>query len=198
MWDCGTGQLRGGASIMAGCGPGDEAVITALSMRAPPKPIYQQITERLERELRTGKIHRRPEIPQRSGSSSNASQPRASPWAAPCATSSSAACSTASPVPAPTCAAPITTSRAGLLFGLVIPNLGETEIFSEPICQGIAAAPDAAGHALLWSHAGQRAATREEQAVELARQSIARRRRRRHLLRAPGIQPPQRPRSTRA
>src|ERR1035441_9110448 len=32
----------------------------------------------------------------------------------------------------------------GLLFGLVIPNLGETEIF-EPICQGIAAAPEARG-----------------------------------------------------
>jgi GntR family transcriptional regulator of arabinose operon len=62
--------------------------------------------------------------------------------------------------------------REGLLFGLVIPNLGETEIF-EPICQGIAAAPAARGHALLWAHAA-RAASREKQAVELARQSIAR------------------------
>ena len=42
--------------------------------------------------------------------------------------------------------------RAGLLFGLVIPNLGETEIF-EPICQAIAGAPDAAGHGLLWPQA---------------------------------------------
>jgi GntR family transcriptional regulator of arabinose operon len=62
--------------------------------------------------------------------------------------------------------------REGLLFGLVIPNLGETEIF-EPICQGIAASPDARGHALLWAHAAS-ASSREEQAVELARQSIAR------------------------
>jgi len=63
--------------------------------------------------------------------------------------------------------------RGGLLFGLVIPNLGETEIF-EPICQGIAASPDAAGHALLWVHADQGTGDREEQAIELARQSIAR------------------------
>ena len=61
----------------------------------------------------------------------------------------------------------------GLLFGLVIPNLGETEIF-EPICQGIAAAPEARGHALLWAHADQGVESREEQALELARYSIAR------------------------
>jgi DNA-binding LacI/PurR family transcriptional regulator len=63
--------------------------------------------------------------------------------------------------------------REGLLFGLVIPNLGETEIF-EPICQGIAAAPEARGHGLLWAHADQRVESREEQALELARYSIAR------------------------
>src|ERR1039458_2279508 len=63
--------------------------------------------------------------------------------------------------------------REGLLFGLVIPNLGETEIF-EPICQGIAAAPEARGHGLLWAHADQRGESREEQALELARYSIAR------------------------
>ena len=63
-------------------------------------------------------------------------------------------------------------AKEGLLFGLVIPNLGETEIF-EPICQGIAASPDAKGHALLWAHA-RSDSSREAQAVELARQSIAR------------------------
>ena len=61
----------------------------------------------------------------------------------------------------------------GLLFGLVIPDLGETEIF-EPICQGIAAAPEARGHGLLWAHADQRVESREEQALELARYSITR------------------------
>ena len=64
--------------------------------------------------------------------------------------------------------------REGLLFGLVIPNLGETEIF-EPICQGIAAAPEARSHALLWAHAPHHGATREEQALALARDCIARR-----------------------
>src|ERR1039458_6398169 len=58
--------------------------------------------------------------------------------------------------------------REGLLFGLVIPNLGETEIF-EPICQGIAASPEARGHGLLWAHADQGVEGREEQALELAR-----------------------------
>src|SRR4051795_6934657 len=37
----------------------------------------------------------------------------------------------------------------GLLFGLLIPDLGRTEIF-EPICRGIASAPRAGHHALLW------------------------------------------------
>jgi len=62
--------------------------------------------------------------------------------------------------------------KKGLLFGLVIPNLGETEIF-EPICQGIAAAPEARGHGLVWAHADQGVESREEQALELARYSIA-------------------------
>src|ERR1700732_2954993 len=38
-----------------------------------------------------------------------------------------------------------------LLFGLLIPNLGETEIFG-PICQGMAEAAQAHKHALLWGH----------------------------------------------
>src|ERR1700683_3955914 len=37
----------------------------------------------------------------------------------------------------------------GLLFGLLIPNLGDTEIFG-PICQGMAQAPQSPKHALLW------------------------------------------------
>jgi GntR family transcriptional regulator of arabinose operon len=64
--------------------------------------------------------------------------------------------------------------RTGLVFGLIIPNLGETEIF-EPICQGIAAAPGAEGHALLWPYAGVSQAAREAQALELCRQCVARR-----------------------
>lgn len=37
------------------------------------------------------------------------------------------------------------------VFGLLIPDLGETEIF-EPLCRGIVNAPEAAEHALLWGH----------------------------------------------
>lgn len=66
-----------------------------------------------------------------------------------------------------------TATSTGLLFGLIIPNLGETEIF-EPICRGIAASPDADGHALLWAHADPDTASKEEQALQLCRQSIAR------------------------
>jgi DNA-binding LacI/PurR family transcriptional regulator len=40
---------------------------------------------------------------------------------------------------------------SGKLFGLLIPGLGETEIF-EPICQGMAKAGRNGGHALLWGH----------------------------------------------
>jgi DNA-binding LacI/PurR family transcriptional regulator len=58
------------------------------------------------------------------------------------------------------------------LFGLLIPDLGETEIF-EPICQGIANAPEAAGHALLWGHSDAEA-SKSEQALRLCQQYIAR------------------------
>jgi GntR family transcriptional regulator, arabinose operon transcriptional repressor len=68
---------------------------------------------------------------------------------------------------------PVQRPRENLLFGLIIPNLGDTEIF-EPICQGIAASPDASGHGLLWGHADSRAASKEEQALQLCHQCIAR------------------------
>jgi DNA-binding LacI/PurR family transcriptional regulator len=63
-------------------------------------------------------------------------------------------------------------SKSALVFGLMIPNLGETEIF-EPICQAIAASPDASGHALLWPHA-EAGLSKEEQAIALCEQCIAR------------------------
>jgi GntR family transcriptional regulator of arabinose operon len=62
----------------------------------------------------------------------------------------------------------------GLIFGLLIPNLGETEIF-EPICRGMASAPEAANHVLIWGNATQDQAEIEEQAWRLCRQYIARR-----------------------
>jgi GntR family transcriptional regulator, arabinose operon transcriptional repressor len=62
-------------------------------------------------------------------------------------------------------------SSDGLVFGLLIPELGSTEIF-EPICRGIAAAPQAAEHALLWGHVTSEAASPEAQVLELCDQFI--------------------------
>lgn len=57
------------------------------------------------------------------------------------------------------------------LFGLLIPDLGETEIF-EPICQGIANAPESTENALLWGHCDPHA-EKELQAWNLCRQYLA-------------------------
>jgi GntR family transcriptional regulator, arabinose operon transcriptional repressor len=59
-------------------------------------------------------------------------------------------------------------------FGLLIPNLGETDIF-EPICQGMMASPLAREHALLWGSLQGAAASKEERAWQLCRQYIDRR-----------------------
>jgi len=58
------------------------------------------------------------------------------------------------------------------LFGLLIPDLGETEIF-EPICHGIANSPDAGDHALLWGHADPRH-SKPDQAWRLCQQFVTR------------------------
>lgn len=62
----------------------------------------------------------------------------------------------------------------GQSFGLLIPNLGETEVF-EPICRGMMASPLATGHALLWGSVADAAATKEEGAWELCRRFVNRR-----------------------
>jgi DNA-binding LacI/PurR family transcriptional regulator len=63
-------------------------------------------------------------------------------------------------------------SADSLVFGLLIPDLGTSEIF-EPICQGIAGAPTASRHGLLWGQVPAGAATAEEQALGLCDQFIA-------------------------
>jgi DNA-binding LacI/PurR family transcriptional regulator len=63
---------------------------------------------------------------------------------------------------------------AGLSFGLLIPDLGVTEVF-EPICQGMMASPLAAEHALLWGSATTAGAGKEDRAWQLCRQYIDRR-----------------------
>src|SRR5215213_1000691 len=62
----------------------------------------------------------------------------------------------------------------GFSFGLLIPDLGETEVF-EPICQGMMASPLAAEHALVWGSAPAASASKEEAAWQLCRQYIDRR-----------------------
>jgi GntR family transcriptional regulator, arabinose operon transcriptional repressor len=65
------------------------------------------------------------------------------------------------------------TGTVGLSFGLLIPDLGDTEVF-EPICQGMMASPHAAEHALLWGSATSAGASKEERAWQLCRQYIDR------------------------
>jgi len=63
--------------------------------------------------------------------------------------------------------------EVGHSFGLLIPNLGETEVF-EPMCQGMMASAQARGHALLWGSAGTATGAREDRAWQLCRQYIER------------------------
>jgi len=63
-------------------------------------------------------------------------------------------------------------SEKGLLFGLLIPDLGQTEIF-EPICQGMSRAPEASEHGLLWGNTTPGKITKEQQAWHLCQQYIA-------------------------
>ena len=61
-----------------------------------------------------------------------------------------------------------------LAFGLLIPELGETEIF-ESICQGMMASPAARHHVLLWGNTSAQSGAVEERAMNLCRQFIERR-----------------------
>jgi DNA-binding LacI/PurR family transcriptional regulator len=62
----------------------------------------------------------------------------------------------------------------GLSFGLLIPDLGETEIF-EPICQGMMASSLAREHALIWGSLNGGGTSKELRAWQLCRQYIDRR-----------------------
>jgi len=59
------------------------------------------------------------------------------------------------------------------VFGLIIPDLGETEIF-EPICKGMSTSPNAAGHSLSWGQSVSRI-NKEDAAEQLCEQYIAQR-----------------------
>lgn len=57
------------------------------------------------------------------------------------------------------------------VFGLLIPDLGETEIF-EPICKGMADAPRALGHSLAWGQSSATSAAKGDEAEHLCQQYI--------------------------
>jgi GntR family transcriptional regulator, arabinose operon transcriptional repressor len=59
-----------------------------------------------------------------------------------------------------------------LHFGLLIPELGQTEIF-EPICQGMASSPTVSKHSLLWANSLGQNQPKEQAAEELCREYIA-------------------------
>jgi GntR family transcriptional regulator of arabinose operon len=62
----------------------------------------------------------------------------------------------------------------GLLLGLLIPNLSDTEIFA-PICQGMSEAPQMRKNALLWGNITPDQKTKDDQALRLCQQYIAKR-----------------------
>ena len=59
------------------------------------------------------------------------------------------------------------------VFGLLIPELGQTEIF-EAICKGMMEAPEAMHHSLLWGNTVSTDSEKEEAAEQLCQQYIAR------------------------
>ncbi len=61
-----------------------------------------------------------------------------------------------------------------LRFGLLIPDLGLTEIF-EPMCRGMMTSPGARPHSLTWGHTPEGAGSVEAVAEDLCRQFIAQR-----------------------
>jgi GntR family transcriptional regulator, arabinose operon transcriptional repressor len=65
-------------------------------------------------------------------------------------------------------------AAGALSFGLLIPDLGETDIF-EPVCQGMMASPLARNHALLWGSVTGEGLSKEDRAWQLCRQYIDRR-----------------------
>ena len=60
---------------------------------------------------------------------------------------------------------------SGHVFGLLIPDLGRTEIF-EPICHGMMQSPLSKPHSLLWGHSMGEAAQQEKEAEHLCNQYV--------------------------
>ena len=61
---------------------------------------------------------------------------------------------------------------SGHVFGLLIPDLGRTEIF-EPICHGMMQSPFSKPHSLLWGHSMGEASQQEKEAEHLCHRYVA-------------------------
>jgi GntR family transcriptional regulator, arabinose operon transcriptional repressor len=61
---------------------------------------------------------------------------------------------------------------SGHVFGLLIPDLGRTEIF-EPICHGMMQSPLSKAHSLLWGYAMDESSQQEKEAEHLCHKYIA-------------------------
>lgn len=70
--------------------------------------------------------------------------------------------------------ATIRPNKTTLLFGLLIPGLGETEIF-EPICQGMAAVGSSVGHSLLWCNHSTEGLSIEAKTRQLCQEYVSQR-----------------------
>ena len=66
-----------------------------------------------------------------------------------------------------------TVNPGNYVFGLLIPELGQTEIF-EAICKGMMEAPEAAHHSLLWGNSISNDSEKEQAAEQLCQQYISR------------------------
>jgi GntR family transcriptional regulator, arabinose operon transcriptional repressor len=66
----------------------------------------------------------------------------------------------------------ISSDDSGLVFGLLVPNLSDTEIFG-PICQGMSEAPQTRKNALLWGNISPDPNMKDEQTWQLCKQYIA-------------------------
>ena len=66
------------------------------------------------------------------------------------------------------------TAPGALSFGLLIPDLGETDIF-EPVCQGMMSSPLARNHALIWGSLSGDGLAKHDRAWQLCQQYIERR-----------------------
>jgi GntR family transcriptional regulator of arabinose operon len=63
-------------------------------------------------------------------------------------------------------------TSTGHVFGLLIPDLGRTEIF-EPICHGMMQSPLSKSHSLLWGHSMGEASQQEKEAEHLCNKYVA-------------------------